>query len=333
MSLYFKNNNYKKEALRDAKRTYVNKHSVKDAFFLLIENADAGDLSNVCELIQSYYRPIDLSIQDCYNLTQGKGTDKLAVDEKLKSVIYDCAYKCLESGKPLGNRTIMDNKVNTSDWMGHCLFEGKLAGQLAAKMGLDISRAQKLGILHDYGRKISQDSNHITRGYEELCDRDWNDEAIGCLTHSFLAGGRCSWNDPPEPGFYVDEDGNPHWMQGVEKDDLTVFLENYQFTEYDEILNIADLMATSRAIVSPAERIADIATRRKEFDPRNRLYFLAELCNKLIEMLEKIGGEIPNDMLNGIKAKKGVTLMEITAKFERASELFFSEYQNVVKKD
>lgn len=333
MSLYFKEERYKEAALKATEKAYKNKHSVEEAFFLLIENADAGDLSNLCELIQTHYQPIDLSIEDCYNLTQGIGSEKLAFDENVQGIIYACAYKCLESGKSLGNRTIKEGKINTSHWMGHCLLEGKLAGQLAKKMGLDVSRAQKLGILHDYGRKILHNTNHITIGYEELYDRGWSEEAIGCLTHSFLAGGRCSWNDAPEPGFYVDEEGNPHWQKDVEKDDMTLFLERYKFTEYDIILNISDLMVTSTAIISPAERIADIATRRSEFDPRNRLYFLAELSNKLIEMLEKIGGKVPNDMLNAVKAKKGVTLEEITAKFERASKLFFCEYQKIIENE
>lgn len=330
MSLYFKNEDYKERALKDAKKEYVNKHSVIDAFFLLIEHANEGDLSNVCELIQEYYRSIRLSMKECYDLTQGISVESLTFDEDVKSVIYDCAYKCLESGRPLGNRTIMQGKINTSDWMAHCLFEGKLAGQLAAKMKLDVSRAQKLGILHDYGRKISQDANHITRGYEELSDKGWNEDSIGCLTHSFLAGNRCSWNDSPEDGFYVDDEGVAKWELEAQKDDLTVFLENYNFSVYDDILNIADLMATSKAIVSPAERIADIATRRKEFDPKNRLYFLAELSNKLIEMLENIGGTVPEDMREKVKAKKGVTLNDITIKFERASKLFFEQYQKIV---
>lgn len=331
MSLYFKNEDYKKRALEDAKKKQVSTHTVEEAFFLLIKEAKEEDLANLCQLVQAHYQP-KLSLEECYQLTQGISNEKLAFDKEVQSVIYNCAYQCLENGKALGNKTIKDGRINTSHWMGHCLLEGKVAGELAAKMGLDVSRAQKLGILHDYGRKISQNVDHITRGYEELSDKGWKEEAIGSLSHSFLAGGRCSWNDSPEPGFYVDEEGEPHWEPGILKDDITIFLENYEFTKYDEILNIADLMATSKAIVSPAERIADIATRRKEFDPKNRLYFLAELSNKLIEMLEEIGGTVPNDMLEKVKAKKGVTLEEITAKFERASEVFFKEYQRNVEK-
>ncbi len=325
MSLYFKNEHYRRQSLKDAKREYLNMHSVKEAFFLLIKNAQETDLFNLCKFVQSHYP--QLSLHECYQLTQGEGNEILPLDEEVLSTIYHCAYQCLESGNSLGTRTIMDGKINTSDWMGHCLWEGKLAGQLASILNLDVSRAEKLGILHDYGRKISQDVNHITRGYEELSDAGWNEEALGCLTHSFLAGGRCSWNDSPEDGFYVNEKGEPYWELGATKDDITIFLEHYSYTEYDHILNIADLMATSKAIVSPAERIADIATRRKEFDPRNRLYFLAELSNKLIEMLIKMGGEVPEDMSQKVVVKKGVTLEAITLKFERASTLFFAEYQ------
>jgi hypothetical protein len=122
-----------------------------------------------------------------------------------------------------------------------------------------------------------------------------------------------------------------HWEDNTQKDDVTIFLENYEFTPYDDILNIADLMATSHAIVSPAERIADIATRRKEFDKANRGYFLAELTNKLVELLEKIGGKVPADIKPEIKATKDTTLEEITAKFEKVSKLFFDEYEKNVK--
>ncbi len=332
MGLYFSNDYYKEKALQDAKKELDSKKSVQDAVLLLIEGIELEDLSNLCEIIQNHFKnlnpSINLSIEECYRLTQGDSIeDKVVFDENIKNLIYNSAYKCISNGKSLGNKTIMDGKINTSDWMGHSLWEGKLAGQLAQSIGLDVPTAQKLGILHDYGRKIIQNLEHVPRGYEALSDKGWDYEAIGCLTHSFLAGGRCSCNEQAEEGFYVDDEGNSHWREGTKKDDITLFLEEYTFTKYDIILNLADLMATSYGIVSPAERIADIATRREEFDPTNRLYFLAELTNKLTEMLQNMGGEIPDDMKNEVKATKGTTLEEITKKFERASELFFNEYQ------
>lgn len=331
MSLYFHDKKYKKRALEGTKKEYVDNHSVFDAFFTLIEGVDMEDLTNLCKIINNFFGYKDpMTFTECYMLTQGKSISKYQMNESVKRDIFLLAYsECLMNNLPLGTKTINDGKINTSDWMGHCLWEGELAAELAFYMGLDPHRAMKMGILHDYGRKKSHDSSHITYGYELLCDKGWENEAIACLTHSFLKGGRCSWNDQPEDGFYVDDDGNPHWLPDCEKDDITVFLEKYKYTDYDVILNIADLMATSGGIVSPAERIADIATRRKAFDPRNRLYFLAELTNALMWALERIGGTVPEDMKEPVKAKKGVTLEEITKKFKRASEVFFARYEEM----
>lgn len=333
MELYFSNEYYKEKALRDAKKQYKSEHSVNDALFLLIEGVKPEDLSNLCQAIQAYFRNvgITLSIEECYNLTQGKNVEnKIQFSESIKSVIYRLVHQCIESGKSLGNNTILDGKINTSHWMSHSLLEGKLAGQLAKAIGLDAAKAEKLGILHDYGRKTVQNLEHVIKGYETLSDKGWDAETIGCLTHSFLAGGRCACNDAAKKGFFVDDEGRAQWREGTKKDDVTIFLENYQFNPYDDILNIADLMATSYAIVSPAERIADIATRRK-LDPTNRSYFLAEFTNKLVEMLEKMGGKVPDDMKKPVKAAKGVTLEEITTQFERVSEVFFDEYQKIVE--
>jgi putative nucleotidyltransferase with HDIG domain len=195
LELNFKNEEYKKQAMQDAKRKYSSERSEKDAFFKLINKVSKEDLSNLCKLIQSYFKlqepSIELDLDEAYKLTQGENiesVEKNFSNENVKAVIYNLAYICLENGKPLGNKTIANGTINTSDWMGHSLFEGKLAGELAGKLGLDVVRAQKLGILHDYGRKITHNFEHVTRGYEALVDDGWNAEAIGCLTHSFLAG-------------------------------------------------------------------------------------------------------------------------------------------------
>ena len=335
MKLYFSNDYYKRKVLEDEHKCNSEK-TVEEALFLLINGVTQEDLSNLCVAIKVYFKkgknPVSLSIEECYKLTQGENIDNKNIYNKdVKNIIYRLAYKCIENGIPLGSKTIMDGKINTSDWIGHSLFEGKVSGQLAQKMGLDIATAQKLGILHDYGRKVTHNFDHVIAGYEMLVDNGWETEAIGCLTHSFLSGGRCSSNEQAEEGFYVDDKGEPNWIEDTVKDDLTVFLENYKFSEYDNILNIADLMATSYEIVSPSERIADIATRRKEFDPVNRSYFLAELTNSLIEMTKELGGKIPENMEEKVKVAKGVTLEEVTGKFEKASKIFFSIYQELYR--
>ena len=132
-------------------------------------------------------------------------------------------------------------------------------------------------------------------------------------------------NEAAEDGFFVDDNGIAHWKEGAERDDISVILDYYEYDDYDYILNIADLMATGTGIVSPADRIADIATRRI-LDPINRGYFLAELTNTLIDMAKKMGCDVPEELQPKVYAAKGVTLEEITEKFEKASEYFYLEY-------
>ena len=76
------------------------------------------------------------------------------------------------------------------------------------------------GLLHDYGRRKDQNFNHVIEGFQSLVDLNLNNEAIVCLTHSFLNGGRCCNNEPAINGFYVDEEGNPKSQCTLLPDDL-----------------------------------------------------------------------------------------------------------------
>lgn len=319
MKLYFSNEDYRAKAL-STRMVSESKHTVGEAFMLLVKDVSKEDLSNLTKMMSEYY---GISEDDCYRLTQGEDASGISVD---KEEITSLAYKCIESGKTLGEKTIQGGKWNTSSWMSHVLYEGKLAKELATKFGLDSTTAQIQGILHDYGRKIVHNLEHVTRGYEKLIDEGWEVEAPCALTHSFLNGGRCASNDQAEEGFFVDKNGNPCWKPGSEKDDITLFLENYEYSEYDDILNVSDLMATSDGIVSPYDRIQDIATRRT-LDPTNRGYFLAEFTNKLVEFLEKTGAKVPEG-INRVKADKNTSLDELNENFKRISDVFFEHYKN-----
>lgn len=332
MEVNFSNEYYRQKAM-NAKQSGKSNHTVEDAFFLLIKDVDKEDLSNLCLMIKEHMRtlekPVDLSMEDCYDLTQGKDVSSVKLDQDLRKTIVDLAYECIENGNTLGNKTIQNGKINTSSWMSHVLFEGKLAGELASKLGVDPETATIQGILHDYGRKETHSFAHVIRGYEKLVDEGWEEEAVASLTHSFFNGGRCASNEQAEEGFYVDDNGDPQWREGAKKDDITKFLENYQYSEYDTILNIADLMATSDGIVSPFDRIEDIATRRT-LDPINRGYFLAEFTNKLVDILREIGAEVPERLSGEIKASKGVTLDTINQRFKDVSDLFFENYKKEI---
>jgi hypothetical protein len=315
-NFYYKNKAFNSQTLKESEHTF------SDAFLVLIKDVKFDDLSNLCYMIKDYYNslsnPIELSVEDCYKLTQ---SDNLSDIEA--QIIVDLAQKCIKNGNHLGSKTINDGKINTSSWISHSFYSSEVCGTLATKLGLDENTAKIVGLLHDYGRKFDHTFSHTLKGFEALTDIGWDNEALGCLTHSFVNGGRCSNNEQAIDGFYVDENGNAKWQEGTEKDDITLFLENYEYDEYDMILNIADLMATDKGIVSPYERIADIATRRI-IDPTNRAYFLAELTNMLINFLNKINCNDSN--FKFIKATKDISLEEIDNYFKKVSDHFFNVY-------
>ncbi len=328
MELMFKSDFYRNKAFRLEEKK-DNNHTVYDAFFLLINGIDKVDLDNLCQFIMDYYSDKELTLKEAYAITQGKSIpEKLSCDEATRKVVYMLAIHCIESGFHLGNHTILDGKINTSSWLSHSLFESILCGQLAETIGLDSKKAKILGLLHDIGRKQTHDFSHTIRGYEMLVDQGWESEAVACLTHSFLAGGRCSSNEQAEPGFYVDEDGSPHFDVGAKKDDVTLFLEKYPYTDYDLILNIADLMATDKGIVSPLDRIIDIASRRKSFDPTNRGFFLAELINHLNSFRMRMQRKNPNSLIK-VRASRDVSLEELNKLFVEASTKFFEVYREL----
>lgn len=324
----FTNAQYKEKAL-NAKKENHEHHTSTDAFLLLLRGLEKENLSNLCEMIHVHYsnlpNPIILSLDDCYKLTQKENLTNLE-----KQTIFNLSINCINRGKHLGNKTINDGKINTSSWITHCFYAGEVCETLAKQFNLDTDKAKTFGFLHDFGRKVDHSFAHTIKGFEALTDMGWNEEAISCLTHSFVNGGRCSNNEPAIEGFYVDENGFPKWNKNTKKDDVTLFLENYQYTEYDILLTIADLMATDKGIVSPKKRIADIATRRI-IDPTNRGYFLADITNTFIMLLRNL--ELIDNTVKYIKADKNTSLETIQNYFDDVSEYFFSVFQDLYKKN
>lgn len=294
-------------------------HSVPEAFMILIKGVGKENLDNLCKELKIYYP--ELSEDECYSLTQGEGEVFENNSNIVANVIFNCANSCLSQGKHMGNNEIAGGKINTSSWISHSIYESQVAGDLAEMLGVNKEKAMTLAILHDFGRKSIHTFEHVTQGFDDLVKLGWENEAVATLTHSFINGGRCANCDPAEEGFYIDDKGQPKWKNEEDKDDIAKFLELYNYDIYDDILNIADLMATDRGIVSPAERIEDIATRKTP-DPRNRNYFLSEFINKMREMLAKTG---KNDEFQPIDYR--LSDVEIKKMFEETSKRFFSTYK------
>lgn len=317
----FSNEEFKLLAINIPFNDYSRIHSPEESFFILIHKTDKEDLSNLCQYIINYFKELDpstsITLEDCYNMTQN-----LNLKEEEKNIVYSLAKKCLQDGLPLGTKVI-NNNINTSDWIGHSIYVAEACKILAKFSNLDDKCAESIGLLHDYGRKFDHSFNHTIKGFEELINQGFHSEAIGCLTHSFLNSGRCSNNEPALEGFYVDKEGNPKWHPNTKKDDLTLFLENYKYSPYDYILNIADLTATGKGIVAPHIRIKDIATRRV-IDKKNRGYFLCDLINTLIKILNN--NYLNTYNLQYIKATPDISLEKIENYLIEVSEIFYNHF-------
>jgi len=313
---------YKKIAL-DIKTMNNNIHEPALAFFILINGLEIKDLDNLCKYIHKHYFNNDpnISLEDCYAITQNNN-----LDTKTKETILNFAYELINNGKHLGNNTINDGKINTSSWISHSLNCSIVATNLAKNLNLNENNAKTLGMLHDYGRKFDHSFNHIIKGFEELVNIGYYNEALACLTHSFIRGGRCANNEPAIEGFYTDELENAKWLPDTIKDDITLFLENYSYTNYDIILNIADLMATDKKIISPYERIEDIKTRRK-IDKTNRKYYLKEFINLLINHINSTS----NNKLELLTLNTNTTIENIEKYFYKIFILFFNNYNELNK--
>ena len=330
MKLNFKNEEYKKIAMQSRKISQTeSNHKISDAFMLLLKGVKKEDLSYFSRKIQEDLKKknINLSTDECYHLTQGnldaisssRDDIEKAVEIGLGEYLLKIGYECIEIDKThLGENVINGTTINTSSWISHSLFEANAAQMLARKIGLDEEKAGVIGILHDYGRKYTHDFSHVTRGFEALVDEGWIDEARATITHSFINAGRCANCDPAEDGFYIDGEGKPRWGETADKDDMTDVLESLEYDDYDMILNIADLMATDKGIVSPFDRVQDVATR-KEPDIRNRRYFLSEFTNKLIYAMKKVNGE----KYSGEKLSPLMDLDTINSIFKKVSQSFY----------
>ena len=310
MRVYFEEANDYIDALKVLKEIPRKSMSNIDAFLLLLHNIKYEDMNYLCYKVSEYYQ---ISVNDAYKYIQ-EG------NPKIKDKLLEFAYSIIESGKTLGSNVI-NNNINTSSWISHSLYEARLCEILASKLNLDSELAFNYGLLHDYGRKYHHDFRHVTSGFHELKNIP---ESRATLTHSFINGGRFNCNEVPDIEIKF-KDGMEEYES--EYDDLSKVLRNINYTDYDRILNISDLMASDTGIISPIDRIYDILSRRGKLDEaNNRVYFLISFYNTLLWYLKRIDIEINLDYLDFTE----INLEEAYKALENISSVF---YKNIIDKE
>ena len=138
------------------------------------------------------------------------------------------------------------NKMEDTHWINHSICVGNTAGKIASKLNLDTEKAKTLGYIHDIGKGVGNFYNHDINGYKYIKEIGYDDEyADVCLTHSYLNNDvMCT-------------------AGGIPKDIpfRTTFIKNHEYTLYEKIVNLCDLMCTD-IVMTVDKRLIDIILRR-----------------------------------------------------------------------
>ena len=277
MQLNFKNKYYFDKAIEVLSSDKINiKLNKEDAFLLLISNLSKEELINLSRLLS---KKLNISIDSAYDIIQN--------NNNCKEEIFELALELILNNKYIGEK--YDSKYYTTSWINHSVNVALTTYNLANMVGLDSNYAFIYGLLHDYGRKYVHNFEHVIKGFEALVDLGYESEARACLIHSFINGKRYCLMEVADSNFYLDAKDNEKYKDITCVDDLTKVLEKTNYNDYDRILNIADLMATSFGIVSSKDRIKDILTRRNNLEEAsNWKYFLVSYYNLLVYILNKM---------------------------------------------
>ncbi len=136
-----------------------------------------------------------------------------------------------------------DSNIN---WVPHSICVGNAAGEIAESLGLDIDYAKTLGYIHDIGKLVGDFENHDMNGYNYIKELGYDDEYANiCLTHSYL-------------------NNDVNCTAGGKPSDIpfrTEFIKNHQYTIYEKIINLCDLMC-KREVMTIDKRLIDLIIRR-----------------------------------------------------------------------
>ena len=137
-------------------------------------------------------------------------------------------------------------KTADDHWIDHSICVGNSAGKIAESLGLDVDKAKTLGYIHDIGKSIGEFKNHVMNGYNYIKELGYDDEYANiCLTHSYL-------------------NNDVNCTAGGIPSDIpfrTKFIKNHEYTIYEKIINLCDLMCTD-VTMTVDKRLIDIMIRR-----------------------------------------------------------------------
>ena len=164
----------------------------------------------------------------------------------------------LTSAKALEMLENAKGKTKDDGWIYHSICVGNSAGKIAKALNLDEEYAKTLGYIHDIGKSVGEFCSHVMNGYNYLKELGYDDEYANiCLTHSYL-------------------NNDVNCTAGGVPSDIpfrTEFIKNHEYTIYEKIINLCDLMCTS-VNLTLEKRLVDIMVRRGVHE--NTVYHIKE---------------------------------------------------------
>lgn len=185
----------------------------------------------------------------------------------------------LTSKKALEMLESSRGKTPHDGWIDHSICVGNAAGVIANALNLDEEKAKTLGYIHDIG-KLIRFEGHVMEGYNYLKELDYDEEYCNvCLTHSYLNNDvNCTQGEPSNIPF------------------RTEFIKNHEYTIYEKIINLCDLMCMKN-VVTMEKRLIDVISRK----PNDNICYHVNEALKLKKYFDDLLGYNLYDLFPEIK--------------------------------
>lgn len=140
-------------------------------------------------------------------------------------------------------------KLNPGPWVKHSENVGIAARNIAHRIpGMDEEKAYILGLLHDIGRRVGivNIPKHVYEGYKFCMQKDWDEVARVCMTHSYV--------------FMKDEFN--YEPQTLEEQEIKKYILGCgEADDYDRLIQMCDALATDYGFVILEKRFVDVTRR------------------------------------------------------------------------
>lgn len=140
-------------------------------------------------------------------------------------------------------------ELNPGPWIRHSENVGIAAKNIAHLVPeLDEDKAYIVGLLHDIGRRVGivNIPKHVYEGYKYCMEKDWDEAARICMTHSYV----------------LMKDEFDYEPQATEEKEIKNYILNCgKADSYDKLIQMCDALATDYGFVILEKRFVDVTRR------------------------------------------------------------------------